>query len=40
MHVGTGVPVTVAIMDARNNPDEIEKWAGRQGLLKSGEIVQ
>ena len=41
MHVGTGVSVAVAIMDAKNNPDEVEAWAGRQGLLKaSGEIAQ
>ena len=40
MHVGTGVSVAVAIMDAKNNPDEVAAWAGRQGLLKSGEIVQ
>ena len=40
MHVGTGVSVAVAIMDAKNNPDEVQAWAGRQGLLKSGEIVR
>ena len=40
MHIGTGVSVAVAIMDAKNNPAEVEAWAGREGLLKSGEIVQ
>ena len=39
MHVGTGVSVAEAIMDAKNNPDEVEAWASRQGLLKAGEIV-
>lgn len=38
-HIGTGVSVAEAIMDAKNNPDEVEAWAGRQGLLKAGEIV-
>jgi hypothetical protein len=39
MHIGTGVTVAEAIMDAKNNPDEVEKWAAAQGLLKAGEIV-
>ncbi len=39
MHIGTGVSVAEAIMDAKNHPAEVEAWAGRQGLLKSGEIV-
>lgn len=41
MHIGTGVSVAVAIMDAKNNPDEVEKWGQAQGLLEaSAEIVQ
>lgn len=39
MHIGTGVSVAEAIMDAKNNPDEVEAWASKQGLLKAGEIV-
>jgi len=38
MHIGVGVSVAEAIMDARNNPAEVEKWAKAQGLLKPGEI--
>ena len=39
MHFGTGVTVAEAIMDAKNNPEEVEEWAAKQGLLKAGEIV-